>query len=316
MRAAVIREFGAPPLVEDVPDPEPGEGRVRVRVEAAGQHQLVRARAEGRHYSVTGVLPTIPGVDGVGTLDDGRRVYFRSMEEGHGSFAEQVVVPESAVSELPEGSDPVAVAAGANPSLAAWMSLVERGAMRSGDRVVVLGATGSSGGLTLDVARLLDAGALTAVGRDVAALDRLAAADPDLETVPLGEDDPDAWARVLGAADIVVDFLWGQVAERAFAALEAAHRPPGHPLTYVQVGGMAGGDATVPAGILRSSDVRLLGSGLGSFTPEALDRELPRMLDELGRGRLSVPARAVPLEEVAEHWDDPGSPRVVVVPGE
>ena len=57
-------------------EPEAIAGEVIVRVSAAGLHPIVKALANGTHYGSTGVLPFIPGVDGVGKLEDGSRVYF------------------------------------------------------------------------------------------------------------------------------------------------------------------------------------------------------------------------------------------------
>jgi len=75
MKAAVVHTFGTLPRCEEFPVPTPGEGEVIVQVRAAGLHPLVKARASGSRDGSPTTLPLIPGIDGVGHLDDGRRVY-------------------------------------------------------------------------------------------------------------------------------------------------------------------------------------------------------------------------------------------------
>ena len=77
MHAAVVRSFDHAPRYELFDTPEPaGPDESLVDVLAVGLHPRVRTSASGRHYSSSGTLPMIPGVDGVGRLSDGRRVYF------------------------------------------------------------------------------------------------------------------------------------------------------------------------------------------------------------------------------------------------
>ena len=68
MKAAVVNVLGQPPRYQDFPEPKAGEGEVLIDVRAAGLHPIVKARASGSHYSSDGVVPLIPGVDGVGRI--------------------------------------------------------------------------------------------------------------------------------------------------------------------------------------------------------------------------------------------------------
>src|ERR1700722_6778247 len=77
MRAAVVTTFEQPPHYQEFDVPAPtGDAFAIVDVLAAGLHPRVRSDATGRHYASTGALPMIPGIDGVGRMADGRRVYF------------------------------------------------------------------------------------------------------------------------------------------------------------------------------------------------------------------------------------------------
>ena len=73
MKAAIVLEAGRTPVYGDFKEPVTGEGEVRINVAAAALSNVVRSRASGKHYSSSGDLPFVVGIDGVGRLDDGRR---------------------------------------------------------------------------------------------------------------------------------------------------------------------------------------------------------------------------------------------------
>ena len=105
MKAAVVHAFGESPCFEEFPEPIPGEGEVIVEVRAAGLHPVVKALAGGSHYGSTYELPLVPGVDGVGTLEDGTRVYFGGARPPYGTMAERAVAPRAMCFPLPDGLD-------------------------------------------------------------------------------------------------------------------------------------------------------------------------------------------------------------------
>jgi NADPH:quinone reductase-like Zn-dependent oxidoreductase len=76
MKAAIVQGAGQAPVYGDFAEPVPAPGEQRVRVTAAALSQVVRGRAAGSHYSASNRFPFIVGIDGVGRLDDGRRVFF------------------------------------------------------------------------------------------------------------------------------------------------------------------------------------------------------------------------------------------------
>lgn len=301
MRAAEITSYDQPPRLVERPEPAPVPGEVLVRMDAVGVHQLVRARAGGRHYSVSGRFPAVVGVDGVGTLPDGRAAWVFTMPlETNGTLAELVAVPEDLVVRLPEGMDPMATAASVNPMMAAWMSLFVRGNLQSGQHLAVLGATGGSGVATLQLARGV-AGHVTAVARNAEALQRLLDEGLADEVVVLGPDQDAGLARVAAGADVVVDYLWGPVAEALWQAL-GHDRRPGHRLTHVEVGTMAGPDATLPGTVLRSADLAVIGSAPGAYSREELFGQIPALLQRMASDGLSVPHAVVPFSQLDAGW--------------
>ena len=118
----------------------PADGDRRIFVTAAAISHVARSRASGVHYSASGQYPFVVGVDGVGRLDDGRRVYFALPRAPHGSMAERTLVPSSHCLALPEDLDDVTAAAIANPGMSSWAAYTERARLTPGETVLVNGA--------------------------------------------------------------------------------------------------------------------------------------------------------------------------------
>jgi alcohol dehydrogenase len=164
----------------------------------------------GRVADPEEVLLGWTGIGGRGTATstiDRMRKIWRT-----GTFAERAIMPGAAVLALPGAehyTDPARLAF--LPWLSVAAGAVQRSGMAPGDRVVVLGASGQMGGAAVLLALARGAGTVAAVGRHAASLDRLAALDPRVKTVPsVGNRAADAAAMtaVLGGdADIVLDAL-------------------------------------------------------------------------------------------------------------
>ena len=107
MHAAVVTSFERPPRYETFETPTPGEHEVLVDVLAVGLHPRVRSGAAGSHYTSTGKLPLVPGIDGVGLLPGGQRVYFVADDSSFGTMAEKAVVDLRRSVPLLEGVDAV-----------------------------------------------------------------------------------------------------------------------------------------------------------------------------------------------------------------
>lgn len=308
MRAAVLSRPDAPPVVSDLPTPVPaGPDQVVVDVLAAAVHHLTRAVADGSHYSASRPLPLVPGADGVVRDPAGRLRYVVVGQSGDGTFAEHTVVDLRRSVPLPDDADPVRVAAAMNPGMSSWLALRRRIRFEPGQHVLVLGATGNAGRMAVQVAKLCGAGHVIAAGRDTGRLAALPALGAD-ETCTLDE---------LGRAadvDVVLDYVWGRPAADAMVAMLTARTVRARPLTWVQIGSMAGDASPVPSFVLRASRLEIVGSGLGSVAPEEIVAELPALVDAVMAGDVTVDARAVPLSDVATVWDERTDDRVVLVP--
>jgi NADPH:quinone reductase-like Zn-dependent oxidoreductase len=319
MHAAVVRSFDRPPRYEIYDTPEPdGPDEAAVEVLAAGLHPRVRTDASGRHYTSTGTLPMIPGIDGVGRLPDGRCVYFVVPHDGWGSMAERSVVDLRRVVVLPEGIDPLKVAAAMNPAMSSWVALRHRVPLLPGQSVLILGATGNAGTMAVQVAKRLRAGRVVGAGRNLERLAQLTALGVD-EVVAL-TDDLDTTGRDLAAAaaevDVVVDYLWGEPAATAMMALLRARTDRSRAMNWIQIGATAGATLELPSAALRSANLRLQGNGQGAVSTEAYLAELPSLVEEIDAGTVVVNVRPVALADVEASWlgSEPAGERTVLVP--
>jgi NADPH:quinone reductase-like Zn-dependent oxidoreductase len=309
MHAAVITSFDEPPSYREFEEPAPsGDDEMLVDVLASGLHRRVRSQADGSHYTSTGALPLIPGVDGVARLPDGSLRYFALTDTMFGAMAERTVINRYLSVELPDGADPVHVAAAMNPAMSAWVALKRRIEFTAGQSVLVLGATGSSGQMAVQIAKRFGAGEVIAAGRDpqrLAALEDLGADT----VVRLGHDEMPA------EVDVVIDYLWGQVTTDAMTAIATRRRDRAKPLTWIEIGSVAGSHAEIPSAALRALPLRIVGSGQGSVPIHDLLAELPAIAAAVGSSALRIPVRAVPLADVADAWrGDDADARIVLTP--
>ncbi len=319
MNAAVVTSFDEPPHYQQFEVPQPaGDGEILVDVLAAGLHPRVRTGAAGAHYTSRGTLPMIPGVDGIGRRQDGRRVYFAAGDDVIGTMADKAVVDVRRAVELPDGTDVAKVAAAMNPAMSSWVALRRRVPIEPGQSVLVLGATGNAGLMAVQIARLLGAGRVVGAGRDPGRLGALTSLGAD-EVVPL-TDDQDATDRALGAAaaevDIVVDYVWGRPAEHAIMALLVARADRSRAMNWIQIGAMAGPTIELPSVALRSANFRIQGNGQGAVSTAAYLAELPSLVREINAGTIAVKPNTVPLADVEAIWTQPDPPgeRTVLVP--
>ena len=105
--------------------------------------------------------------------------------------------------------------------------------------------------------------------------------------------------------DLVLDFLWGPVAEVALTALGTRGLANvAHPVTYVEIGAAAGATASVPAAVLRSRSVTLRGSGAGSVAHDVLATAAASYADLIGSGIVQVDAVGYPLDDISTAWAD------------
>lgn len=319
MKAAVVSSFGTPPRYEEFPAPTPaGDDEMVVDVIAAGLHPRVRSQADGSHYTSTGELPLVPGIDGVGRGADGLLRYFVLPDTRVGAMAEQTVIDTRRSIVLPGDADPIAVAAAMNPAMSSWVALRQRVPLRAGQNVLVLGATGNAGQMAVQIARRLGANQVIAAGRHAGRLASLPALGAT-GTVLL-DGDADSVARRLSQAtaevDVVLDYLWGEPTTAAMAAVVTGRADRGQPLTWIEIGSVAGPAAAIPSAALRAARLQIVGSGQGSVSTREILAELPALAQEITGRSFEIHAWPMSLTDVEQAWAGVPGPaqRIVITP--
>jgi NADPH:quinone reductase-like Zn-dependent oxidoreductase len=205
-----------------------------------------------------------------------------------------------------------------NPAMSSWVALRQRVPFQAGQNVLVLGATGNAGQLTVQVARRLGANQIIAAGRNAGRLAGLPALGATGSV--LLDGDADGVARRLGQAaadaDVVIDYLWGEPAAAAIAAVVSGRADRGQPLTWIQVGSVAGPTAAIPSAALRATRLQIVGSGQGSVSTRDILAELPGLAREITGGSFEIDARPTSLTEVEQAWADAAATaqRIVITP--
>ena len=276
----------------------------------------LRGRASGAHYSSTGEYPFVAGVDGVGRLDDGPRVYFALSRAPYGAFAEVTVAPLAGCLPLPDALDDVTAAAIANPGMSSWVALRERARLAAGETVLVNGATGVAGRLAVQIAKHLGAKKVIATGRNPDALSETATLGADI-TILLSADE-DALERrfrneFAEGVDVVLDYLWGKSADSLLTAAAKA-AADAYPIRFVQIGSMSGPEITLPSAVLRSKAITLMGSGLGGVATSRLLAAIHELLQAAVPAGFKIAAQPTPLADIEKAWTSKSSDRLVFIP--
>jgi NADPH2:quinone reductase len=301
MRAALLRELGGVPEPADVDEPRPDAGQALMDVSAVALNPLDISVGSGRFYGGAPPLPYIPGCEAVGRLTaGGQRVYVFGGGLGvrrDGTLAERVAVAESITIPVPEDvGDDLAVACGI-AGLAGWMPVAVRAPVREGDRVLVLGATGTAGLVAVQAARLLGAERVVAAGRNAERLARARELGAD-DTVALGKDGLEDALRAAFGGDgptLIVDPLWdGPVAAAVEAAAPRAR--------VVQVGQSAGPEATLRSNDVRGKQLDILGYSNFALPADVAREGYLELLGHVASGRIRIDVERYDLDRIADAW--------------
>lgn len=308
MNAAVVHSFDAPPRYTSFADPVAQEGEVPVTITAAALHPIVKALANGTHYGSTGELPFIPGVDGVGKLEDGTRVYFGGMRSPFGTFAEKGLAAGWMRLNLPDGLDDATAAGIANPAMSSWAALTARAKFVAGESVLILGATGVAGQLAVQVAKRLGARRVIGAGRNPEALEKLKDLGADAVISLNQEHEPLVAAfrkeQADSGIDVVLDYLWGKPAESALEAIsQRGLRIASSRIRFIQIGSSAGASISLNAATLRSSKLELLGSGFGSASMNEIRDAVGQLFLTAAQQPFHFETKSAPLRDVESLWN-------------
>ena len=303
MKAAIVTEPSKAPVYADFDEPVAGNNEILIDVTAAPLSHVTRYRAAGTHYSSAESLPFVVGFDGVGRRN-GRRVYFILPRAPFGSMAERTVVEASHVVPLPDELDDATAAAIAIPAMSSWAALTARTKITPGQVVLVNGATGISGRLAVQIAKHLGAGKVIATGRDSVMLQALPTLGADA-TISLAQGDAavdDAFKKYFSeGVDIVLDYLWGPSAERLLA-VAAQSGKDAKPIRFIQIGSSGGATISLPATVIRSSGLELIGCGMGSVSLDRMLTTIAQVFRATVPLGLKIEPKILPLAKIEGNW--------------
>lgn len=313
MKAAVMYSPGEMPQYVDFPDPVvQNEGEVLVSVKAVALKHLDKSRAKGTHYSTSGEHPMqakIVGGDGVCLLPDGTRVYALGVS---GMAAEKAIVEKDRMVVVPAGLDDATAAALPNAVFGSAMALRFRAGIEPGDTVLINGATSFTGRVAIQIAKYYGAKRVIATGRNPQALAALRELGAD-EVISVQQTDEQFLAQLqqihqATPINVMIDYLWGHTAEMILAAVKGGGGV-GARVRFVSVGSITGDLIQLSAANLRSVDLQLSGSGLGSWTRAQvkilLSEILPEMFQLAADGKLTVETVDVELRDIEHLWEAP-----------
>lgn len=323
MRHLVCRSFGTSDglVVQRDPDPIPGVGEVRVRITASNIAFVDRLLVRGS-YQFRPAVPFTPGVVGAGEivaigpkvkhLEPGNRVVV--LKADFGMWSTDVVVPAEVVVQMPSGISDVAAVCCIEAYGTATYALEERGHLRAGDTVLVLGASGAVGNAAVEVALHLDARVVAVTS------------DPDLwvhsplkphvildrRVTHLREAMRE---RFPNGVDIVLDPVGGPMSEAALRSLGFGGR-------YLVVGFASGEIPKLAANYILLKNRSVVGVEWASWireNPRHVARSMEIVLNRLARGAFSSPsASTVTLDDLRDVLlapvPDSGLVRTVVLP--
>ncbi|KMQ69719.1 alcohol dehydrogenase [Chryseobacterium sp. FH2] len=310
MKAAVVFEKGGIPQYADFPDPIiNNDNETLISVKAASIKHLDRARASGKHYSTENEKhqPKIVGSDGVGVLEDGTKVYFFSKK---GTVAEKAAADKKMIVPIPEELDFSTAAALPNAIMGSAMGLRFKAGLKAGETVLINGATGITGKVAVQIAKLYGAKKVIVTGRNEDVLKSLYDLGAD-EIISLNENDEDFKQKVKEVhaqtpIDVILDYIWGHSVELLLYALKG-DGTFSHKTRLVSVGGMSGDVIQLSSQILRGTDIQISGSGLGSWTQEELQQLLsmiiPEMFQAAVEGRLQIETENIYLKDIETVWE-------------
>ena len=321
MKAAVLHKFGETPTYEDFPDPILSEGEILIHVKAVALENVDKAMAEGSHFAsrqFLSRLPAIVGFDGIGMLEDGRLVGFGGVKAPYGAMAEKTVIPQGYHVSVPEGVDAVTAAALPASAITSLFPLKWGAKLQPGESVLINGATGVSGKLAVQIAKLLGAGRVIGTGRNEESIRQVKEFGADA-VIDLKQTDEKLMADFEKEAaegyDVILDFLWGRPTDLLIKTLVPSEIRVSKPVRLVQIGEKAGATISLSGDALRTSGLEICGGAAG-FSPETMGEATNQVWEWLRANKLRMDIEQVPLKDIEMIWKstDFRGKRIVIVP--
>lgn len=305
MKAAFIRETGAPEQIQygDLPDPQPGKGQVLVRVKSVAVNPIdtyIRSGAVKMNLP----MPFIIGCDLAGVVEScgesasrfkvGDRVWGsnQGLMGRQGSFAQLAAVDEGWLYPIPEKVSFDHAAAGALVGITAHIGLVQKGNVTRGEIVFVNGGSGGVGSTVVQIAKALGATVITTAG----SAEKVAACQALGADLAINYKSEDVDAAIKSIAPQGVNLWWETLREPDLERSIALLAPRGRLIL------MAGREArpVFPVGPFYVKDCALHGFAMFNYSRDEQRRAANDLNDWMAKGALKPRIdRVLPLSDAA-----------------
>ena len=324
MKAIRCEHWGPPDslALQELPDLVPGPGEVVVDVRAAGVNFPDVLTVQGK-YQVRPPLPFTPGNefagivravgDGVQGYAPGDRVIGFTRT---GAFAEQAVAPGEALMPMPPGMDFDTAAAITLTYGTSHHAVVDRGALRAGETMLVLGAAGGVGLAAIEIGKALGARVIAAASSDEK-LEVCRAHGADVLVNYTSEDLREAIKAATGGRgpDVIYDPVGGPYSEPALRSIAWRGR-------HLVVGFAAGEIPKLPWNLMLLKGASVVGVFWGDLVRREPEKNLAAMREMLGwmaEGKLKpLVSKRYALADTAQALNDMAerkvTGKVVIVP--
>jgi len=309
MRAVLCTEYGSHDklILSDVPDPTPGPGQILIDVHAASLNfpDLLVIRGE---YQYKPEPPFVPGAEAAGVITGlgegvtgfavGQRVTSFGVD---GAFAERRVADVGMVIPIP---DEIAFDTAAATTMAygtSYHALVQRGQLRSGETLLVLGAAGGVGSAAVEVGKFRGATVIAAASSDEK-LEFCSSIGADHTINYTTEDLRSRVKEITGGhgADVIYDPVGGDLADPAFRSIAWGGR-------YLVIGFATGGVPSLPFNLPLLKVASIVGVFFGSFSgkqPRIAAANLAEISRLIIAGELNPPiTETFPLERAIDAFE-------------
>jgi NADPH2:quinone reductase len=323
MKAAVIHKFGDIPQFQDFPDPIVDNDDILVDVKAVVLENFDKITASGKHYAskrMFSKFPAIIGHIGIGSIADGTLIAFGGIKPPYGTMAEKALVPQQYkkyMTQVPDGVDLVVAAALPTAALTSFLPLKWGAKLQKGETVLINGATGVSGKVAVQLAKILGAGRIIGTGRNDEGLHAVKqlGADAVIDLKQSDEQIMEAFTKEARKGyNIVLDFLWGRPSELFLKILvpkEAAFAT--HRTRFIQIGAAADSRISLNAETLRTSGLEM--TGAGNISSEVVQEAAKQVWEWIKEHKLTMDIEKVPMKDIAEVWNrKTEGKRFVIIP--
>jgi NADPH2:quinone reductase len=306
MKAVLCKQYGLPSslVVEEVPSPVPAAGQVLIAVRAAGVNFPDTLIIQGK-YQFKPELPFSPGAEvagvvkalgeGVTGLSVGERVIAATT---WGGYAQEVLAQAERVIRMPEGMDFETAAAFLIAYGTSHHALKDRGQLKAGETVLVLGAAGGVGLAAVEIAKAMGARVIAAASSD----EKLAVCREHGADATINYATQDLRERIKAltdgrGVDVVYDPVGGELSEPALRSMAWRGR-------FLVIGFAAGPIPSIPLNLTLLKGCSIVGVFWGAFVrnePKRNAEELGELVRWVREGKLRPRISGVyPLERCAE----------------